>query len=179
MISSQAKTAAGPNWKRSCAGLQAGDTIVITKLDRIARSVAAISGTSFTSHCRTRRRLFVSLGKPGATPPPPAGSLMITVLGGIAEFERELIRERCEEGIKRAKRKGTKFGRPIRPRSQPAQAHRRALHCRRDDGRAGARVRVRGSDDLAGAAIAVGAMGAGLRPPRVHPRLSSAIPSSS
>ena len=79
-------------------------------------------------------------------------------VGGIAEFERELIRERCEEGIQRAKRKGTKFGRPICPRSQPAPAYRRALHCRRDDGRTGARVRVRGSDDLAGAAIAVEAM---------------------
>ena len=33
-------------------------------------------------------------------------------MGGVAEFERELIRERCEDGILRAKRKGTKFGRP-------------------------------------------------------------------
>ena len=37
---------------------------------------------------------------------------MMTIMSGIAEFERELIRERCEEGIERAKRKGTKFGRP-------------------------------------------------------------------
>ena len=38
--------------------------------------------------------------------------LMLTIMGGIAQFERELIRERCEEGIERAKAKGTKFGRP-------------------------------------------------------------------
>ena len=38
---------------------------------------------------------------------------MMTIMSGIAEFERELIRERCEEGIERAKRKGTKFGRPL------------------------------------------------------------------
>jgi DNA invertase Pin-like site-specific DNA recombinase len=37
---------------------------------------------------------------------------MLTIMGGIAEFERGLIRRRCEEGIERAKRKGTKFGRP-------------------------------------------------------------------
>ena len=37
---------------------------------------------------------------------------MLTIMGGIAEFERGLIRKRCEEGIARAKRKGTKFGRP-------------------------------------------------------------------
>jgi DNA invertase Pin-like site-specific DNA recombinase len=40
------------------------------------------------------------------------GLLMMTIMGGIAEFERGLIRKRCEEGIERAKRKGTKFGRP-------------------------------------------------------------------
>jgi DNA invertase Pin-like site-specific DNA recombinase len=37
---------------------------------------------------------------------------MLAIFGGIAEFERGLIRKRCEEGIERAKRKGTKFGRP-------------------------------------------------------------------
>ena len=36
----------------------------------------------------------------------------MTIMGGVAEFERDLIRKRCEEGIQRAKRKGTKFGRP-------------------------------------------------------------------
>jgi DNA invertase Pin-like site-specific DNA recombinase len=45
---------------------------------------------------------------PGAT---PQGELILTVMGGLAEFERKLIRQRCEEGIKRAKAKGTKFGR--------------------------------------------------------------------
>jgi DNA invertase Pin-like site-specific DNA recombinase len=39
---------------------------------------------------------------------------MMTIMGGIAQFERELIRSRCEGGIERAKRKGTKFGRPAR-----------------------------------------------------------------
>jgi DNA invertase Pin-like site-specific DNA recombinase len=37
---------------------------------------------------------------------------MMTIMGGIAEFDRGLIRKRCEEGIAQAKRKGTKFGRP-------------------------------------------------------------------
>ena len=40
------------------------------------------------------------------------GRLMMTIMGGVAEFERGLIRKRCEEGIERAKCKGTKFGRP-------------------------------------------------------------------
>jgi DNA invertase Pin-like site-specific DNA recombinase len=36
----------------------------------------------------------------------------MTIMGGIAEFERSLIRKRCEEGIERTRRKGTRFGRP-------------------------------------------------------------------
>jgi DNA invertase Pin-like site-specific DNA recombinase len=48
------------------------------------------------------------------------GRLVLAIMGGIAEFERELIRQRCQAGIDRAKRKGTKFGRPI--------VH--ACHCR-------------------------------------------------
>jgi DNA invertase Pin-like site-specific DNA recombinase len=40
------------------------------------------------------------------------GRLMLTIMGGIGEFGRSLIRKRCNEGIERAKRKGTKFGRP-------------------------------------------------------------------
>ena len=55
---------------------------------------------------------FVSLRENWCDTTTPVGKLMITVLGGVAEFERELIRERCEEGIKRAKCKGTQFGRP-------------------------------------------------------------------
>ena len=39
---------------------------------------------------------------------------MMTIMGGIAEFERGLIRSRCEEGIQKAKAKGTQFGRPTR-----------------------------------------------------------------
>jgi DNA invertase Pin-like site-specific DNA recombinase len=55
---------------------------------------------------------FVSLREGWCDTATPAGKLMMTVMGGVAEFERELIRERCEEGIRRAKHKGTKFGRP-------------------------------------------------------------------
>jgi DNA invertase Pin-like site-specific DNA recombinase len=74
----------------------------------------------------------------------------VTIMGSIAEFERSLICKRCEEGIERAKRKGTG-----RLRSTPANAG--ALPSgtrRRDDGRAGAGVRMRRGDDLAGPAVA-------------------------
>ncbi len=55
---------------------------------------------------------FVSLGESWCDTTTDVGRLVMTIMGGIAEFERSLIRKRCEEGIQRAKRKGTKFGRP-------------------------------------------------------------------
>ena len=59
------------------------------------------------------------------------GRLVLAIMGGIAEFERELIRYRCQASIDRAKRKGTKFGRPI-------VLDARALCGRQDHGRVGA-----------------------------------------
>ncbi len=56
---------------------------------------------------------FVSLGEAWCDTTTDVGRLMMTIMGGIAGFERGLIRKRCEEGIERAKRKGTKFGRPF------------------------------------------------------------------
>jgi DNA invertase Pin-like site-specific DNA recombinase len=47
-------------------------------------------------------------------PTTPHGRLMLTVLGGLAEFERELIRARTGEGRERAKVKGVRFGRPLK-----------------------------------------------------------------
>jgi DNA invertase Pin-like site-specific DNA recombinase len=55
---------------------------------------------------------FVSLGESWCDTTSDVGVLVLTIMGGIAEFERKLIRGRTEEGIERAKAKGTKFGRP-------------------------------------------------------------------
>ena len=86
-----------------------GDIVMVTKLDRLARSsrdlhniIHELDGLS----CG-----FVSLGESWCDTTTSAGRLMMTIMGGIAQFERELIRNRCEEGIERAKRKGVTFGR--------------------------------------------------------------------
>jgi DNA invertase Pin-like site-specific DNA recombinase len=55
---------------------------------------------------------FVSLGDSWCDTTSDVGRLVLAIMGGIAEFERELIRKRCDAGIARAKAKGTKFGRP-------------------------------------------------------------------
>jgi DNA invertase Pin-like site-specific DNA recombinase len=54
---------------------------------------------------------FLSFGESWCDTTTSHGRLMLTIMGGIAEFERELIRKRCEEGIERAKAKGVTFGR--------------------------------------------------------------------
>jgi DNA invertase Pin-like site-specific DNA recombinase len=90
--------------------LAPGDTVVVTKLDRLARSSRDLHNIL---HDLTERSCgFVSLGETWCDTTTDVGRLMLTIMGGIAEFERGLIRKRCEEGIARAKRKGTKFGRP-------------------------------------------------------------------
>jgi DNA invertase Pin-like site-specific DNA recombinase len=55
---------------------------------------------------------FKSIGDPWADTTTPHGRLMLTVLGGLAEFERSLIIARTSEGRKRAMQNGVKFGRP-------------------------------------------------------------------
>ncbi len=57
---------------------------------------------------------FISLGEALCDTTTDVGRLMMTIMGGIGEFERGLIRKRCEEGIERAKAQGKQFGRPAR-----------------------------------------------------------------
>ena len=87
-----------------------GDAVVVTKLDRLARSSRDLQ--NILHELQARSCGFLSLGESWCDTTTDVGRLMLTIMGGIAEFERGLIRKRCDEGIARAKRKGTKFGRP-------------------------------------------------------------------
>jgi len=91
--------------------LDEGDVMLVTRLDRLARStrdllntLAAITGS---------KAGFRSLGDTWADTTTAHGCLMLTVLGGLAEFERELIRARTGEGRARAKARGQSLGRPF------------------------------------------------------------------
>jgi len=90
--------------------LQPGDVLVVTRLDRLARSTRDLLNVFAT--VSEREAGFRSLKDAWADTTTPHGRLMLTVLGGLAEFERELIRARTGEGRKRAKERGVKFGRP-------------------------------------------------------------------
>src|SRR5262249_9843807 len=86
------------------------DVLVVTRLDRLVRSTRDLLNVLAT--LGEREAGFRSLKDAWADTTTPHGRLMLTVLGGLAEFERELIRARTGEGRKRAKDRGVKFGRP-------------------------------------------------------------------
>jgi DNA invertase Pin-like site-specific DNA recombinase len=99
-----------PELARLLRALLPGDVVMVTKLDRIARSSRDLH--NIIGELKERGCGFVSLGDSWCDTSTDTGRLVLAIMGGIAEFERELIRKRCDEGIKRAKAKGTKFGRP-------------------------------------------------------------------
>ena len=85
------------------------DVLLVTKLDRLARSTRDLLNT--LAAIGDRGAGFKSLGDPWADTTTPHGKLMITVLGGLAEFERHLILARTGEGRQRAQARGVRFGR--------------------------------------------------------------------
>ena len=80
---------------------------MVTKLDRLARSSRDLH--NILHEMEGLSCGFVSLGESWCDTTTDAGRLMLTIMGGIAEFERGLIRKRTDEGIDRARRKGTQF----------------------------------------------------------------------
>lgn len=90
--------------------LGAGDTLLVTRLDRLARSTRDLLNIIDT--IAKAGAGFRSIADAWADTTTPHGRLMLTVLGGLAEFERELIRVRTGEGRTRAKARGQHMGRP-------------------------------------------------------------------
>ncbi len=93
---------------KAIAALAEGDTLIVTKLDRLARSTRDLLNT--LAEIAQRNATFKSLGDPWCDTTTPHGRLMLTVLGGLAEFERHLILARTDEGRKRAQARGVKLG---------------------------------------------------------------------
>ena len=98
--------------------LEAGDVLTVTRLDRLARSTRDLLNTlaAITGRKAGFRSLRRHMGRHHHL---SHGRLMLTVLGGLAEFERDLIRARTGEGRARAVARGVKMGRP--PKLTPHQ----------------------------------------------------------
>ena len=107
-----------PELERVLDELESGDVLVVTKLDRLARSTLDL--LRMVDQIGREGAGFKSLGEPWADTTTSAGRLMLTVLSGIAEFERDLILQRTNEGRVRAMAEGTRFGR--RPKLTKYQA---------------------------------------------------------
>jgi DNA invertase Pin-like site-specific DNA recombinase len=114
--------------RKALAQLDAGDVLMVTRLDRLARSTRDLLNTLAT--ITGREAGFRSLGDTWADTTTPHGRLMLTVLGGLAEFERELIRARTGEGRARAQARGVRMGR--KPKLTPHQ--RKEALARRESG---------------------------------------------
>ncbi len=95
--------------RRVVGQLAKGDVLMVTRLDRLARSTRDLLNT--LAMIADKKSGFRSLNDTWADTTTAHGRLMLTVLGGLAEFERELIRARTGEGRARAIERGVKMGR--------------------------------------------------------------------
>jgi DNA invertase Pin-like site-specific DNA recombinase len=111
--------------RRAVARLGEGDVLMVTRLDRLARSTRDLLNT--LDAIAKKGAGFRSLADTWADTTTAHGRLMLTILGGLAEFERELIKARTGEGRARAKAAGVHMGRPskLTPHQQREAVARR------------------------------------------------------
>ena len=114
-----------PELARLMEQLREEDTVVVWKLDRLARSTRDLLEIMAT--IQTAGAGFRSLSEPWADTTTHAGKLMMTIFGGIAEFERELIRERTDMGRTAARARGVRFGRPRKFNAEQQRLAQRLL----------------------------------------------------
>ncbi|HTV28234.1 MAG TPA: recombinase family protein [Xanthobacteraceae bacterium] len=106
--------------------LEPGDVVTVTRIDRLARSTFDLF--AIVKQIVDAKAQFRSLAEPWADTGTSTGRLMIAVLGGLADVERDLIRTRTAEGRARAKARGQHMGRPpkLTPQQQKEARRRRA-----------------------------------------------------
>lgn len=116
--------------RRLLALLAPGDTLLVTRLDRLARSTLDL--LNLLRDVSNAGASFRSLGDAWADTTTPQGRLLLTILGGLAEFERHLIMARTGEGRARAKARGVKMG----PKFKLTHHQRQEALARREAGEA-------------------------------------------
>jgi DNA invertase Pin-like site-specific DNA recombinase len=111
---------------RMLGKLTPGDVVTVTRIDRLARSTFDLFG--IVKRIVDAKAQFRSLAEPWADTATSTGRLMLAILGGLADVERDLIRTRTAEGRSRAKAQGKAMGRPpsLTPSQQKEATRRRA-----------------------------------------------------
>ncbi len=114
-----------PELNRLLDQLRKGDVVIVWKLDRLARSTRnLLEIVESISNVEAR---FQSISEPWADTTTHAGKMIMTIFAGIAEFERDLIRERTGAGRADAQKRGVRFGRPKKMNEDQQELARRLL----------------------------------------------------
>ena len=124
-ISGSVPASQRPGFQRLLERMDEGDTLVVTKLDRIGRDSIDVQQTVERFLNEGIRLVVLQLGNLDLTS--SAGSLMVKMLAAVADFERDLIIERTQAGQARARAAGTHMGRPSKTTSDQRRAIRQAL----------------------------------------------------
>lgn len=124
-ISGSSPAMSRPGFAKLLDKLEAGDTLVVTKIDRIGRDSIDVQQTVQLFQSRRIRLIVLQLGNLDLTS--TAGSLVVKVLAAMGDFERELIIERTLAGQARARAAGTHMGRPSKTTSAQKEAIRARL----------------------------------------------------
>lgn len=106
-----------PQFAKLLGQIRDGETLVVSKLDRLGRDALDVGATIKALASRKIEVIVLQLGKLDLTS--PAGKLMLTMLAAVGEMERDLLIERTQAGLARAKDEGKALGR--RPKTTPAQ----------------------------------------------------------
>lgn len=110
-ISGSTCAAERPEFQKLLERIEAGDVLLVTKLDRLGRNAMDVRSTVELLASRGIRVHCLALG--GVDLTSAAGKMTMQVLGAVAEFERDLLIERTQAGLARAKAEGKKLGRPV------------------------------------------------------------------
>lgn len=124
-VSGSVPAAQRPGFQRLLERMDEGDTLVVTKLDRVGRCSIDVQQTVERFQREGIRLVVLQLGNLDLTS--SAGALMVKMLAAVADFERDLIIERTQAGQARARAAGTHMGRPSKTSPAQRQDIRQAL----------------------------------------------------
>jgi putative DNA-invertase from lambdoid prophage Rac len=124
-VSGSVSASQRPGFQKLLERMEAGDTLVVTKLDRLGRDSIDVQQTVARFEAAGMKLIVLQLGNLELTS--SAGSLMVKMLAAVADFERELIIERTQAGQARARAEGKHMGRPSKTTPEDKVEIRRLL----------------------------------------------------
>lgn len=116
-ISGKTSASERPQFQEMLGKIRSGETLIVSKIDRIGRDAQDVGATIKLLASRKVHVVVLQLGSLDLTS--PAGKMMLTMLSAVAEMERDLLVERTQAGLARAKAEGKTLGRT--PKTTPAQ----------------------------------------------------------